>query len=338
MASRTSRAWNSVLRGVPALACALGAEDASAGELFRIEGRMISPVIYEVTPPLKAQVNAGLAEVVIPVQAGEKTWVVPGASYRLEAPRFLDPEGDAPPIPFLHEIDVSLAVSQRFGDRWSLLVKAEAGLAGDLAAVDRGTVRVAGVALGAYRFSEAFELGAGLGVTWAFGQVLPIPVVKLRWEPDETLSLEGLLPSHLTFAWQPVDRFRTGLFGEILGNEYAIRTLEAQEFAECTGEERGCLDHVAYTDGNVGGFVGARVVGGLWLEAHGGASVYRRFEMLDVNDEPVVNGDQRLPPAGFGKLRLGLAAGAACRPRCGWSRRRRRARTPRARRSPRRGR
>jgi hypothetical protein len=298
---------NSSVGALPLLAalCAVVAPAAAtAGELFSIEGKVISPVAYDIPPPLRAQVNAGAFDLSVPIPAGEHTYLVPGVSYRLEAPRFVDAADDVPPIPLLHEVSVSFAVSQRFGERWTLLAKADVGLAGDLAAVDAGVVRAGGVVLGAYRASETFEVGFGGGVTWAFGQILPVPILKLDWEPLEGLKLEALLPAYLVFEGRPIDRLRAGVRAEIVGNEYAVRTPEAQTFAACEGGERGCLDHVAYTDADVGGFVGVRLTGGLWLELHAGASVWRRFEMLDVDDEPIVNGDQRLQPAGFGRLRL----------------------------------
>lgn len=296
------------LRPVLATAALLlgSVSQADAGEVFRLEGKMISPVTYDSEPPVRAQVNAGSFEFGVPVKAAAKTWLVPGASYRLEAPRFVDPPVSVPRIPILHEVEISIGLLQKFGERerWSLLVKANIGLAGDLAMVDVGALRAGGVVLGAYAFSDTFELGLGAGVTWAFGQVMPIPVVKLKWEPLENLKLEALLPAYLLFEGRPIDRLRAGIYAELVGNEYAIRDPDAQTFATCAGDDEGCLDHVAYTDGNAGGFVGVRLAGELWLEVHGGASFYRRFEMLDVEDEPVVNGDQRLRPAGFGKVRL----------------------------------
>lgn len=279
-----------------------------AGELFSVEGQAISPAIYETPEPVTTQVNAGALLAALPVAVGEQTYLIPGASYRLEAPRFIDPPEYLPPTPLLHEAELSLGLHRSWGEGWGFTATLGGGLAGDLYALDRGVVRFSGLALAAKELSEAWTLGGGVALTWAFGQLLPVPLLRLRWAPSETLEFDAVLPAHANFTWTPKDRLRLGLRGEIVGNEYAIRDPDAVALYSC--EVNGvvqwdpCLDHLAYTDGNVGAFVGTRLVGDLWLDLHAGASLYRRFELLNAGDEPVLGGDQTLAPASFAKLRL----------------------------------
>jgi len=61
---------------------------------------------------------------------------------------------------------------------------------------------------------------------------------------------------------------------------------------------------LAYTGGNGGWLRGFRVAGDVWLEVRGGMSFFRRFELLNEDSEPVSFGEQRLPPAPFGKVRI----------------------------------
>ena len=105
--------------------------------------------------------------------------------------------------------------------------------------------------------------------------------------------------------WRSHDRFRTGAYGELEGNEYAIRLPEIVDSAACTGASTAeCFDHLAYTNGLVGGFVGVRIAGELWADVRGGVGVFRRFELLNDANEPVSFGEQRLPASPFVNVRL----------------------------------
>ena len=115
-----------------ALLALLAASPASAGELFFVEGRTISPATYQTPDPAEVQVNAGAVEAAIPLAVGAQSYLIPGASYRLEAPRFIDPPDYLPPSPLLHELELSLAFHRSWGEGWSLTTKQGGGLAGDL--------------------------------------------------------------------------------------------------------------------------------------------------------------------------------------------------------------
>ncbi|MEO0601194.1 MAG: DUF6268 family outer membrane beta-barrel protein [Myxococcota bacterium] len=280
---------------------------AWGGELVAVQLQSTNPVVYDTPEPITTEVNALAVEVGIPIAVADGTYLLPGASYRLEAPRFVDPPATALPVPRLHEIDLSLAVLQEVGPHWTLIGQVAGGLAGDLIVIDRDVVRLSGFLLAKRELSETVDLGFGATATWAFGQFLPLPLFALDWTPSDRFTLEALLPARTVATWRAADRVRLGGFAEIVGNEYAIRLPEIVDGPDCTGptaDPAECVDHLAYTDGNGGAFVGARIAGELWLDIRGGVSVYRRFEMRNVDDEPVSFGEQRLPPAPFIKARL----------------------------------
>ncbi|MEN0067610.1 MAG: DUF6268 family outer membrane beta-barrel protein [Myxococcota bacterium] len=280
---------------------------AQAGELVALQFQSTAPVIYDTPTPITTEVNSFAMEFGLPIQIAERTYLLPGGSYRLEAPRFVDPPVDALPVPRLHEVEVSLGLLQEVGEHWTLIGQLAGGLAGDLLAVDRDVVRLSGFILAKREISGALRLGFGGAATWAFGQFLPLPLLSLDWEPSDRFTIEALIPAKTVATWRPIDRARLGLFAEIVGNEYAIRLPEIVNGPDCVGPAANpaeCVDHLAYTDGNGGGFVGARVAGELWFDVRGGISVYRRFEMLNAQDEAVSFGEQRLPPAPFIKARL----------------------------------
>ena len=261
---------------------------------------------YETPVPVTTEVNSAHVEVGVPLKVGDGHYLIPGASYRLEAPRFVDPPEGAPPVARLHETLVSLSGLIRVSERWSLLAKLGGGLEGDLHAVDRDVVRLSGFVLASRHLSDRAQVGLGGTWTWAFGQPLALPILRLNWEVSPTFAIELLLPAHAHVVWRPHDRLRVGGFAELEGNEYAIRLPEILEGAACRGDgaRSDCIDHLAYTDGNGGARVGARLVEALWLEARVGVSFFRRFELLNADDEPVSFGEQRLPSAPFVKVRL----------------------------------
>ena len=280
---------------------------AHAGELLSLQVKSTAPVEYQAPEPVTAEVNSAAAELVVPLPVREGLYVIPGVHYRLEAPRFIDPTEDTIPVPRLHEIATSLAAMKTLGPQWSVLGRVSAGLAGDLHALDANVVRIEGLVLGQRAVSDNLDLGLGAAATYAFGQLMPIPVVKLRWAPSEVFEITGLLPASLDVTWTPREALRLGVFGELVGNEYAVRLDEIHLAAPCAGEDADpsqCLDHIAYTDGNTGAFVGVNLRGGLWLTGRVGASIYRRFELLNADDEPVTGGEQRLSPAPSGELLL----------------------------------
>jgi len=289
------------------LAMGMAAPAAQAGEVVSLQIQSTSPVVYETPEPITTEVNALAVELGLPVQVAPGAYLLPGASYRLEVPRFVDPPPEALPVPRLHEVEVSLALLQEVGDHWIVIGQVAGGLAGDLLAIDRDVVRLSGFVLAKREVSDTLRLGFGGAATWAFGQLLPLPLLSVDWEPSEQFAIEALLPAHVLATWRPIDRVRAGVFGEIVGNEYAIRLPEIAQGPDCVGptsDPAECVDHLAYTDGNGGAFAGARLTGELWLEVRGGVSFYRRFDPRSAQNESVSFGEQRLPQAPFIKARL----------------------------------
>ncbi len=53
-----------------------------------------------------------------------------------------------------------------------------------------------------------------------------------------------------------------------------------------------CLDHVAYSVIAAGPTLNVRLFGSLWWTSFAGHSIYRRFDMMNAEDEPVSGGAQ----------------------------------------------
>lgn len=279
----------------------MAAREAQAGELVAVQAQTTAPAEYDAPSPQTVSANALELAASLPIEAGQRTYVLPGLGYRLEAPRFVDPPANGLPIPVFHDVEAHVSVVHAFDERWSLFVRGAVGLAGDLHAVDAGVVRFGASALAQRRFSERFAIGLGVAADYSFGELLPLPLVKLDWKTSRRTSLEGVLPLNLRFVWRPVDEARTGLIADLDGNEYAVRNASVRRNPPCSepGGRSQCWDHLAATDLRVGALIGIRLHRELWAELRGGASVYRRFELLNPDDGPVTGGDQRLPVAPF---------------------------------------
>ena len=287
------------------LICALPAK-AKAGELVSVRAQSTAPAEYRAPVPITTIANTAAVEAAIPLQVRDSTYLVPGGKYRLEAPRFVNPPPGSPPVPLLHDVELSFAVVHQFNEKWSLGVRASAGLAGDLHVVDAGVVRVMGSVLATRQISHRFAFGFGAAADYSFGQLLPLPLIKLEWEPRDTVRLEALLPLKVRLAWMPIQGARVGAFADIEGNEFAIRRPSVRDSPPCSESTASaeCWDHLASTDGRLGLFAGAELHPSLWLELRAGLSAYRRFELLNEDNEPVSDGDQRLPAAPFAIVNL----------------------------------
>lgn len=193
---------------------------AAAGELLVLEGQSTAPAEYEIPTPVDTEANAVSFELGVPVVLGDNTVLLPGAGYRLEAPRFVDPPPTAPPVPRVHEVELSLGGLQKLG-QWSVLGKVGAALAGDLEAIDRDVLRLLGfvaetwLPLSAATARASVNRDKGVEVTirgittvfsthhyraWAFEQVqrrhVALDAASRQWLQPH-LERAGLLPGLL---------------------------------------------------------------------------------------------------------------------------------------------
>jgi hypothetical protein len=66
-----------------------------------------------------------------------------------------------------------------------------------------------------------------------------------------------------------------------------------------------CFDHVAYSVATAGVAVSIRTFASVWLSVYGGHSFFRRFELMNDNDDRINGSAQDLANAFF--IRAGLA-------------------------------
>ena len=134
----------------------------------------------------------------------------------------------------------------------------------------------------------------GLGVY--FGDMLGkgqfLPLVRIRWYPDEKWFVEGTLPSDFDAGYRVNSAWSLGLEASLRGYQYRLSQDDPWDHAV-----------LRYTEGRVGLFADYR----FWEQAHvrlsAGAAVAQTFEFRDEdNDDKLVDGDFENAP--YGSLNL----------------------------------
>lgn len=147
--------------------------------------------------------------------------------------------------------------------RWALALRVAPGLAGDLAAVDGGTLRLGGVAMLTHELESCLTIGAGGLVSYAFGE-LPLPALYLSWTPSRAVQLEAFLPAFARFVWRPARR-RARRARRRLGQRLPDprrahhRARPCQADGARPAEAERCLDHIAYAVVTVGATAAVRL-------------------------------------------------------------------------------
>ncbi len=276
-------------------------------------------VALEDPRPLEAQVASYDASLNAPIPLAEQTFLVVGSAYHVESVSFANAPPGFVPLRAFHSVELSALLVQLLPRDWALSVRVAPGMGGDFAAVDEEMVRLSAVALATHAFTDDFVLGGGGLVSYSFGSFLPLPALYVDWQawsvgpadaPIATFRIEAFVPAFASLKHTLFDRVELGMRVEVFGNEYAVRderiadawpcVASAADVAgtaanEAVAQPAECLDHVAYSTGIVGAVAGVRLFETVWLSALAGGSVFRRFEMLNADDEGITGGAQMVP-------------------------------------------
>ncbi|MEO1235146.1 MAG: DUF6268 family outer membrane beta-barrel protein, partial [Myxococcota bacterium] len=233
----------------------------------------------------------------VPLRIAESLVLIPGASYELLS---LRQEGEAIGLPGsqeFHAVTGSALLGWRMADRWSLTAQVAATLAGDFVDVGVDHLQAGGMVLLSHSFSDRFSLGAGVLVSNQFGEILPLPAIQVDWRIAETVWLRGLLPAQLRLTWSPHDRLELGLVTSVRGQSYALTSSQGQTQWPCAdepdrnAEPDSCFRNLAYSQGEVGPWVGFRLRDSIWLSARATMAVFRRYEFRNADGEIPEVGD-----------------------------------------------
>ncbi len=221
---------------------------------------------------------AGMA--MFPFAVSDQIVVFPGLAYSglfLDYPdvSFSYPTPDGPftekDLPRdLHVIDIILGGNVQWDDNLGTALILYPGIHSDLEDVEGDDVYFSGAALLSYRFSEDLLLSGGFYYDDSFGYPQLLPMLGIQWRMGEDLTLDGLLPQYLVFAYRANTRLAVGLKYIISGDQYRL------------SENKPWKDTIVkYSQMLAGPFVDITLADHLVLRLEGGFAFNREFEFQD---------------------------------------------------------
>jgi hypothetical protein len=303
------------------LAVGLSAKAAGAQfpDLVDLSLQYLPGVALEEPRPAEAQVASYEGTLNVPIVLGERTFLIPGASYHSDAASYQRTPPGFTPLRAFHSIELPLLFVQLLPSDWSLSVRLAPGLAADSPRLEQEQLRLSAVALATHAFSERLVVGAGALASYSFGTLLPLPAAYLEWKPLEALKVEAFLPAFIDVRYTLGQRVELGLRADVAGNAYSVRDERIRGAWPCAGggaddpaspanealaQPEQCFDHIAYSVGVVGVVAGVRLFSSVWWTVMAGHSVFRRFDQRNAADERISGGLQAMPDAPF--VRTGL--------------------------------
>lgn len=290
-------AWWICITWAVCMACSTSAH-AQYPDILDIQIQYLPHSKVQDPKPLHVQSSSYEIAVNIPIPITKRTFLVPGVTYHADSTSFHDAPRDFVDFKLFNGLDVSLLFVQLLGPqkKWSLSIRAAPGLAGDFKGFDVGILRMSGVAMLTYSFSEKLVLGGGLIASYNFGQFLPLPAIYFDWKISSLFQMDGFIPAFVNVNYTPHERIKLGVRVEFAGNSYGIRDPRIRNTSNCqtkdnmatSQKEQGlCLDNIAYSTGTVGAQVSVRLFSSLWLTSYTGYTFFRRFEPFTVDRKPL---------------------------------------------------
>ncbi|WP_437965641.1 DUF6268 family outer membrane beta-barrel protein [Sorangium sp. So ce260] len=291
-----------------------GAAWAQFPDLVDLSAQYMPGVALEDPRPARAQVTSYELNVNVPIPLGEKTFLIPGATYHVEAVSYAGALPGFDQLRAFHSVDVPVLFVQLLPRDWSLSLRVAPGLAGDFEGFDGGLARVSALGMLTNVLSERLVLGGGALASYSFGTFLPLPAAYVDWTPTPYFRLEAFVPGFATAKLLFSDRVEIGLRADLAGNAYAVRDARVAGAWPCAAQpaddpateqdERAarpdqCVDHIAYSVATAGVTVGVRAFGTVWLTAQAGHSLFRRFEPMNADDDGIPGGGQSIPDVLF---------------------------------------
>jgi hypothetical protein len=280
-------------------------------DLFEVSATYLPDVVVDVpdADKVRVQVSSYTASLNLPVVLGERTFFIPGLSYRADSVSYHGAPDGFVDLRAFHGIDLSLMLVQLLPRDWSLAIRLAPGLAGDLVTIDADTLRLSAAAFAVHAFGPDLQLGFGVIASYGFGSFLVLPAAYLAiGDDDDRVKFEMMLPAFAKLFARPLGGLELGLRAEVSGSSYAVRDAQIAGRWPCQGEVDAsggtrpsdparCFDNLAYSVVDVSLFAAVELWDSFWLDASVGRTVYRRFEPKNGDGETLDNGGQDLPNA-----------------------------------------
>jgi hypothetical protein len=163
---------------------------------------------------------------------------------------------------------LSLSIVQVLTSRLTLVGSVGNGFASDFSrSVESDDFVFTGMALGIYKLTDTFSLGAGIGYDRRTGSLSPIPLIPFKWRISENLRLRGVLPASFALEYRPAKWLSAGVRGALEGNRYHL-----------SEEKFGAGDlQLAYSTFNVGPKLTFHLGNLVNIDLYASMPVYRRY-------------------------------------------------------------
>ncbi len=193
--------------------------------------------------------------------------LIPALRYQLTRVEQEAPNAAAPGVRDLHFAALGLSGVFPLSSSWRISLTGGLNLASDLVeSLSLHDFSLSGTALVLYTFSPHFSAGLGVSYDGRTGDLLPVPVGLLAWEPVSNFAIRGLVPSNFSIAFRPEPHVTLELVALLDGERYHL------------GSPAGQSQEVALSQVRTGAGVRLHLTKGLHLELLGGVVPWRRFE------------------------------------------------------------
>ena len=287
-----------------------GHANAQLPDLAEVSGQYVPPAELVSRPPAKVGMTAFNASANLPIPLSNRTFLIPGLAYHFDSLSYSDTPPNFTELRAFHSVEAPLLAVQLLPNDWALSVRLAPGLAGDFLGFDIGLLHLSALVLGTHSFSSHFSLGGGAIVTYAFGSLLLLPAVSIDWKPLDGVQVLAFVPVLFSAKYTIGGRLEIGVRADIGGNSYSIRDSRVTDVWPCVANASDnpatpaneaaanpaeCIDHVAYSVGVAGAQVGVRLFDSIWWTAFAGATIYRRLDQQNINNDPISGGELTIP-------------------------------------------
>lgn len=302
-----------------ALVASVRAASAQLPPLVEVSTQYLPESLVPGENGLGASVVSYDAALNVPVALSETTYLIPGAQYHVDSVSYSGASPGFTALTALHAVDFPLLLVHRIAESWALAIRAWPGAAADFHGMGSGALRLGGLAMASWLPNRQFTLGAGILASHAFGELLPLPLFYVDWQPSSWLRVEASLPAFVSAHIALGGRLELGVLADVSGNEYAIGHPGIRERYPCASNgvddpvtptdeslarSEYCLDHLAYSVFVAGGLARVRLVSSLWLTTFFGHTLSRRYDLKNAAGGTVPGGEVDLPNELV--LRMGL--------------------------------
>lgn len=177
----------------------------------------------------------------------------------------------------LHALTYQLMIAQKLSEKWRLIINLRPTIASDMETkISSDDFVLRGGAFAINKINEYLSLGGGVASTMRFGQPQVIPLILFNYKKGKH-SIKALLPvkSAYNYSLGSKEKLKIGLMHHINGAQFNITAPEVEKYGFPE------IDKIRYSRANIGATINYMLTKFIHFKVYGGASVRRKYELLD---------------------------------------------------------